>query len=215
MWIGIDVGGRRKGFHAAAIEADRVIGLEAFRGSGAVHQTARWAQSRRPTQIAIDSPADWAPEREPSRPCERDFARARICGIRFTPSESAAAARTDAYYEWIAHGLELWRELRARALPAIECFPTASWTQWYGPRGLRSRTRWTRDALGDLRRRGLAGCDEVGNQDKRDAVAAALTARQSEQEPMRCFGPLIVPYPGTSPMGSGGHAKESLPSNLG
>jgi len=202
-WIGIDVGGRRKGFHVAGVDGALRTELAAFAGPDAVARVAGWAEARQPSRIAIDSPATWALEGEGSRPCEREFARARICGIRFTPDERTAAARTDGYYEWIAYGLELWEEMGSRGLPLIECFPTASWTQWIGARDSRTRARWTRDGLNELDRQGTLRCEQVGNQDERDAVAAALTALQYEHQPMQKFGPLTVPYAGMTPIPDG------------
>ncbi len=49
----------------------------------------------------------------------------------------------------------------------------------------------------------MLGCDQVGKQDERDAVAAALTALQYQHQPMQPFGPLVVPNPGTNPLTGG------------
>lgn len=192
------MGGRGKGFHLAAVATDRSTDHAHVRHrSRAPELAARWVADREPRLVAVDSPAAWAPLGHSSRPCEREFARAGICGIRFTPSEEVAEARDDAYYEWIEHGLELWSELERRGLHVIECFPTASWTQWFGPRE-GSRAQWTRKALTTM---GVAtGLDvgEVRNQDQRDAVAAALTARQAGCRPdtVLHFGHLVAPCVG-------------------
>lgn len=199
-WIGIDVGARRKGFHAAVLDQDLEARAVEFRGADAVDSLITWVRSRRPAVVAVDAPADWAPPGHRSRPCETAFVRARISPLRFTPSEQTALARTDRYYEWIEHGVELWTRLRQAGIPTIECFPTASWRQWTGPRGSRTRGEWTRAALEDLVGRGLQPCEPASNQDRRDAVAAALTARQSSRQTMLTFGPLTVPPAGSDPL---------------
>jgi hypothetical protein len=208
-WVGIDVGGRRKGFHVAAVQQgngdvrahDIDVRFREFAGRSAVEDTIDWVAAQGPAGIAIDSPAAWAPADQRSRPEEVAFAGAGVCAIRFTPPASAAAERQDDYYGWIEHGLELWAGLaQVGGTEVIECFPTASWTQWFGSRGDRSRARWTREALAALADHGLRGTEQARNQDRRDALAAALTARQAQHEQMLRFGPLTVPPAGTMPL---------------
>lgn len=201
-WVGIDVGARRKGLHVAVLSDTSELGVELaeIRGADATRRAAERLAALAPDRVAVDAPAAWAPPGRASRPCEADFARAGICGIRFTPDAATALARTDGYYDWVVHGLELWHALRSHGLPLIECFPTASWTQWAGPRRRRSRAAWSREALADLARRGLGGGERATNQDRRDAVAAALTARQAGRVRMRTFGPLVVPPAGSDPL---------------
>lgn len=158
--------------------------------------------SHEPAIVALDAPASWAPPGRRSRPCEVTFARQGICRIRYAPDRATADARGDGYDAWIEHGLELWEALRERELEVVECFPTASWTQWAGPRAGQSRTAWTLQALADLAARGLEAVERATNQDRRDAVAAALTARQSTRHPMLVFGPLVVPHAGSDPLAS-------------
>jgi predicted nuclease with RNAse H fold len=189
VWAGVDVGGSRKGFHVALVDEDRRVTLGRAATVDACVAVV-WAA----TIVGIDAPAAWAAPGEGSRACERSFAAAGVCGIRPTPDEAAAAARTDRYYEWIERGLGLWRALRAEGVEAVECFPTASWTRWVGPRGRMGRGAWTRAGLAAL---GLEG-DRPRNQDERDAVAAAVTAWQCDRRPgsVERFGDLVVPRPG-------------------
>ena len=105
-----------------------------------------------------------------------------MCGIRFTPDLEQLSGNP--YYEWIRHGLELYEALAAAGLRAIECFPTASFTRWAGPRGDLSRAAWTRGALALALPHG---------QDGRDAVAAALTARSAAAGRVEFFGVIAVP----------------------
>jgi predicted nuclease with RNAse H fold len=188
-FAGIDVGGRRKGFHAAAVSADRRLIAGPRRIVGLAPAVA-WLEALRPAVVAIDSPMRCAPSGERSRPGERALAK-EVCGIRFTPEESRLA--DNPYYEWIRCGLDLYRALR-RAVDGwevIEVFPTASWTVWAEARGTRSRARWTRDALEAMGLEGLP--DRSLGQDDRDAIAAALTARFHARGETRQFDEIVVP----------------------
>jgi predicted nuclease with RNAse H fold len=185
-WAGVDVGAAAKGFHVALVDGRRLVGgPERCRSAReAVGLLATW----KPRLVAVDSPLRPAPDGERSRPCEREFARARICGLRFTPDR--LALRSSRYYAWILNGFALYRGLGAAGLTAIECFPTASWTRWYGPRGRARRREWSEAALRALP---LAGVPGRLDQDERDAIAAALTAREHDLHLTERFGDLVVP----------------------
>jgi predicted nuclease with RNAse H fold len=185
VWAGVDVGGRRKGFHVALVDSDRLRAGPAQLAT--VAETVRWLKWRSPRLVAVDSPCVPAPDGLRSRPEERELARS-ICRIRYTP-ESARLAR-NRYYEWIVRGLALYAALEEAGLPAIECFPTASFTRWAGPRGTRTRPAWTREALAQTK---LGGIPSPLGQDGRDAIAAALTARAHERGLTESFGPIVVP----------------------
>ena len=198
-WVGVDVGARRKGFHLAVLRADGRIALLRANGPDAVATAVDRIVAAAPGRVAIDAPAAWAPDGMRARPDEVAFRAAGVCGIRFTPDAATAARRTDTYYGWIEHGLALWAALRAHDLEVVECFPTASWTRWLGPRAGRTRATWTGagiDALyGPTAGSGVLHGDRPRNQDDRDAVAAALTARRADGDVTR-FGPLVVPPAG-------------------
>ncbi|MFA9430685.1 DUF429 domain-containing protein [Egicoccus sp. AB-alg2] len=198
-WVGIDVGGRRKGFHLAAVRGDGRVQLSHADGPDAVETAVGRTLEALPVRVAVDAPAAWAPDGVPARPDEVAFLAARVCAIRFTPDAATAAARTDGYYEWVEHGLQLWHGLREADLEVVECFPTASWTRWLGPREQRTRPAWTGAGIASLYAVGDGGVlfgDRPRNQDQRDALAAALTARQSAHPDTVRFGPLVVPPPG-------------------
>jgi predicted nuclease with RNAse H fold len=186
VWAGIDVGKRKKGFHCALVDEKPCLLTPVCRDSSGV---VEWLAKHRPRVVAIDSPRNLAPDGEPSRPCEREFIAAGICNIRYTPDRVTIKARQDDYYEWIEHGLELYEALTG-TWRVIECFPTASWTRWHGPRGTLTRAQWSRAALAG---RELAGVPARMNQDARDAIAAALTARAHDRGETEEFGDLVVP----------------------
>lgn len=183
-WLGIDVGGKRKGFDAAVVDER---GLCELVGRLNRDDVVTLAQVWTPQLVAIDSPQSWAPDGEITRIGERLLNRT-VCGIRWTPDRHAGA--TIGYYSWIREGLALYEALELHGIAAVEVFPTASWTRWIGPRGSASRASWTRRALASLE---LAGVPQRTNQDQRDAIAAAVTARQHMLGATEAFGEIIVP----------------------
>jgi predicted nuclease with RNAse H fold len=191
-WAGVDVGGRRKGFDVAVIDADSVVAV-ARRCANPV-AVLDFLTEHQPRLVAVDSPRCAAPAGTRSRAGERRLAR-EICGIRYTPSQDVLD-EGNPYYEWIVHGLELYHALERGSWNVIECFPTASWTRCFEERG-RSRTRaaWTRAGLVGT---GLVGIPEGTNLDVRDAIAAALTARLSYKKLTETFAEIEVPRSGVS-----------------
>src|SRR5262245_57581419 len=100
-WLGVDVGGPRKGFDVALIDDREVLEL---RGRLGTSDVVALVASARPAVVGIDSPCACAPDGETSRADERALARA-VCGIRWTPDRARVAAST--YYDWVVHGLQL------------------------------------------------------------------------------------------------------------
>lgn len=195
--VGIDVGGEKKGFHGCAIEGREVVaGPLRLR---TVAAAAEWVRGLRPTTVALDSPCEPAADGDSSRADERTFNAAKICHIRWTPERRKLRG---AYYAWIVHGLGLYEALAAEVpdAAAIEVFPTASWTEWIGRREGRRRAAWTSAGIERVGRSELDLADldrKIGkprlNQDDRDAVAAALTARWHEEGRTSAYGRIIVP----------------------
>jgi predicted nuclease with RNAse H fold len=186
VWAGVDVGGRRKGFHAAVVDGRRLLAapVNIKDAAGVVAWLGPWA----PALVAVDSPRGPAAPGRRSRPEERDFVAAGICGLRYTPD--ARTIRGQAHYEWVACGLALYRALGAAGYAAIECFPTAAWTRWHGARGDRPRGEWSAAALSARRLRAVPA---RLNQDGRDAIAAALTAFEHDHGRCDTFGAIVVP----------------------
>jgi predicted nuclease with RNAse H fold len=184
VWMGVDVGGRRKGFDVAVIDDRRVLALQ---GHLACQQVVDLVLENRPAVVAIDSPRSCAPSGQAARAGELHLARS-ICGIRWTPDERCVHA--NAYYAWIVEGLALFGALAACDAEVIEVFPTASWTRWHGPRGAQTRAAWTRQGLTAL---GLVGVPARTNQDQRDALAAAMTAREHSLALTETMGDIVVP----------------------
>jgi len=186
------VGGKRKGFDVAVIDDRRVLALQ---GRLTCQQVVELAMTHRPGVTAIDSPRSCAPPGQTARDGERQL-RSSICGIRWTPDESRV--RASAYYAWIIEGLALFDALAMRGVEVIEVFPTASWTRWHGKRGTRTRSAWTRQGLAAL---DLDGVPPRTNQDQRDAIAAAMTARQHTLAMTETMGDIVVPFSRWRPAG--------------
>jgi len=182
--MGVDVGGKRKGFDAALIDDGRLLRLE---GRLSCDELLELVRTCAPALVGIDSPRSCAPDGQHSRAGERQLARS-ICGIRFTPERSRV--ERDPYYAWVREGLALFDALSALGADVIEVFPTASWTRWQGMRGRQKRSAWTRRGLGEL---GLDGLPRRTNQDQRDAIAAALTARLHSRGATETMGEIVVP----------------------
>jgi predicted nuclease with RNAse H fold len=183
-WMGVDVGGKRKAFDVALVDDGRLIG---WRRRQSADQVVAWVESAKPTVVAVDSPRTCAPPGHTHRPEEKQL-RDAVCGIRWTPPD--AQLDGNRYYEWIVEGLHLYKALERLPVEVIECFPTASWTRWHGARRDRRRSAWTRRALAA---RDLRGVPSRTNQDLRDAIGAALTARDYERGRFERFGDIIVP----------------------
>jgi len=183
-WLGVDVGGKRKRFDVAVVDDRRLLALAGNLDRQAVIGVV---DAQRPAIVAIDSPRSCAPEGHTTRAGERQLARS-ICGIRWTPDERHV--RASAYYAWIAEGLALFDALAVLGIETIEVFPTASWTRWHGARGARSRSAWSREGLAAL---GLEDVPPRTNQDQRDAIAAAVTARQHGQGLTETMEEIVVP----------------------
>ena len=186
--MGIDVGGERKGFDVAVIDAD--LHLTDVGARLDVPAVVELIRSCSPLVVAIDSPRKAAPAGAHLRECERQL-NAAICGIRWTPD--SATINSASYYSWIRCGFNLYDAIQSAVeTDVIEVFPTASWTRWIGKR-LESRARWTREGPASLP---ISGLPVRHNQDLRDAVAAAVTAWQHSTGRSEKFGDIVVPVPG-------------------
>lgn len=201
-YAGVDVGGRRKGFDVAILDARGVLRCHGRRLPSA---RAVWDLIAHfsPAAIAIDSPRSAAPDGCRSREGERALSRAGICMIRWTP-DRRTIEEGGRYYEWIRCGLTLYDLLEERTnAPVIEVFPTASWTRWHGRREGERRSIWSSAALGQLR---IAEAPERTSQDLRDAIAAAGTAYQWAHCETEAFGEIVVPRGGRPRFGRPGAA---------
>lgn len=164
-WAGVDVGGRRKGFHLALVDAARFLRCQhALTAEEAVAILEGW----RPALIAVDSPRAPAVTGK-SRPEERCLAKA-LCRIRYTPTRGYRAQpilRVDS--RWMA---SLRRAGGAQPRPSRML--SHGVLDHVGRSRSGTRARWSQRVL---ERQALEDLPELLNQDFRDAIGAALTAR--------------------------------------
>lgn len=177
----MDVGGARKGFHLAMLRGSELhLEGDDLLSPRDVLKTidSMGIKSSQIGAIGIDSPQNWAPGQEKSRPCEREYRRLGLSGIYFTPNERHA--KGNAFYDWVRNGLGLYGLLEKEGIKkAIEVFPTGSWSRWCGSRKKNvSRAAWTKRGIETLvAEHSIDIHGKVTNQDKRDAIAAAVTAQ--------------------------------------
>src|SRR4051794_3720328 len=104
-WLGVDVGGTKKGFDAALVGDSELFVLAGGLSCGEV---LTLVSEKQPTVVAIDSPRSCAPDGSASRAGERCLNKA-VCKIRWTPD--AARVHAEDYYGWIVEGLQLYKAL--------------------------------------------------------------------------------------------------------
>ncbi len=104
---GVDVGGRRKGFHAACL--DEFNHVELFMHQDA-QSIAAWLCQSGASVIGVDAPCRWNVPGG-SRLAERELVR---LGFRcfFTPTRLRAEQNQTNFYEWIFCGQELFHCLK-------------------------------------------------------------------------------------------------------
>jgi len=112
-----------------------------------------------------------------------------VCSIHYTPDEQAVTDGGD-LYEWVRYGFEVRTALEAAGVACVEVFPTATATRVIGERGERPRARWTATAVAAL---GIKGLASNMNQDERDCVLAAYSAREHVAGRSDVYGTIVVP----------------------
>lgn len=131
-FVGVDVGGSKKGFHAVALSDGTFADTE----KGSLAEIVAWIARTNPAVVAIDAPCKWSKEGggRSSRRAERDLKLFETKISCFsTPTLKAAGARD--FYKWVVNGQALYASL-ARTHPlfvgehvnttmCIETFPQA------------------------------------------------------------------------------------------
>ncbi|MGA9857463.1 MAG: hypothetical protein WBQ18_06335 [Solirubrobacteraceae bacterium] len=128
VWLGVDVGGIRKGFDAALVDDRRLITLA---GELCRDDVVVLADRSGPLLVAIDSPRSCAPDGELTRAAERALNRA-VCGIRWTPDANRVASGD--YYAWVREGLT--ESLGGEIVVPAAAWPRAGLATRRGSRGV-------------------------------------------------------------------------------
>ncbi len=186
--VGIDVGGKDKGFHAVAMEDRRVLQVTEDRSPAAI---ADWCLERRASIVAVDAPCLWS-RHGSSRFAESELAKKGIHSF-YTPTRATAAKNQ--FYAWMLNGEKLFRCLessgyqlflggRRRNNVSIETFPNAITLAILGElpkEGSKVQTR----------RRAVRKCGiDASSLSNIDFVDAALCAAAAEAFALGDFDPI-------------------------
>jgi predicted nuclease with RNAse H fold len=186
--VGIDVGGKRKGFHAVALHGGQFV---LKRTDLDPTQIVAWSLQQEAKVIAVDAPCRWSLTGS-SRRAERCLA---IKGIRCfaTPMRTRAEARN--FYQWMLNGEILYEELAAHYTLfdgtrivgpiCIETFPHAIVCAMAERVVSSKRKAEVRRAA--LQRRGY-DTRNLPNIDFIDAALCAVTAEEFRKGCYQCYG---------------------------
>ncbi len=100
-----------KGFHAVAMQGNKVLEAKCFRGSSREQTTkdvVNWCVDHQAQAVAVDAPCGWSMDGG-SRPCERELQRLGISSF-YTPMKAKADGR--AFYDWVRNGEALFHALQ-------------------------------------------------------------------------------------------------------
>ena len=177
---GVDVGGRRKGFHAVTLNSAGAI--SGRRASCDPEEIVAWCAELGARLVAVDAPCAWSSDGR-SRPAEAALKKVPVQCFS-TPTREAALAHATDHFGWMLNGERLFQAL-APSFPltfaaavadpgSIETFPQAVACALAGAHVSAKRKRTVRRDL--LRRQGL-DLSLLTNIDFVDAALCALAAR--------------------------------------
>jgi predicted nuclease with RNAse H fold len=178
--VGIDVGGKRKGYHAVALTGGAYSSHLATKD---VQELSHWCRETvRARVIAIDAPCRWSNDGH-SRPAERELMKKGIWCFS-TPTKEKAVGHRSNHFGWMLRGEELFQALADRyplcgKLPAagqkccFETFPHAITWHLRGGNADASQKGIQRRAILEQAKLNLA---HLTNIDLVDAALCALAA---------------------------------------
>jgi len=102
--VGIDVGGRKKGFHVVALCSGSYQGHYSSRDAVEIFD---WCQSLKACAVGVDAPCRWSSAGR-SRFVERELL-GRGIGCFSTPTKARALEHGGNYFGWIFCGMEIYR----------------------------------------------------------------------------------------------------------
>jgi predicted nuclease with RNAse H fold len=185
--VGIDVGGKTKGFHAVALHD----GVFETLTSAEPDEIVGWCLKQNITIIAVDAPCGWS-QSGASRLAERELAGKRIHCFS-TPTRTLADEKS--FYDWVFNGEKLYQRLfshyplfngeRGKLPVCFETFPHAVVCALSGRVVPSRRKAFTRRKVLQA-----WGCDDrpLSNIDFVDAALCAVAAEEFRHGRMRLFG---------------------------
>lgn len=190
--VGVDVGGKKKGFHAVALRGGTY--WQKYQGANSAASLAEWCVGIKASAVGVDAPCGWSKTGR-ARAAERELMAEGIWCFS-TPTLEAARAHPKDYFRWMILGAELFDFLSAKyrlfddqkrlnELVCFETFPHAVTCAMQGKKTSAKRKRVERREL--LR---LAGVDtaELTNIDLVDAALCALTAHALLADNYKTYG---------------------------
>ena len=175
--VGVDVGGKRKGFHAVALTGGQYAGRYT---TADVDELVAWCREVDAATIAVDAPCGWSSDGR-ARPAERRLMEQGIWCFS-TPLRQRAIEHPKDHYGWMLRGEALFQELKSThplGLPApgqkccFETFPHAVAWHLTGGKANASRKRSERRALLSA---AAVDLTQLTNIDLVDAAICAVTA---------------------------------------
>ena len=207
--VGIDVGGRRKGFHAVSLCGGQYHNR--FQSIDAAEIITWCCHQEQAQVIAVDAPCRWSTDGR-ARPAERELMREGIWCFS-SPTRQMAMNHPRNHYGWMLNGEALFQELEkthplCRAVPrangqpqCFETFPHAIACALSAGIVSAKNKRTVRRAL--LEKAGIVS-PSLSNIDFIDAALCALTAHSAASgKPCKSYGEpttglIIVPdHPST------------------
>lgn len=126
--VGIDVGGKRKGFHAVVLSEGKFLDQKADQDPNVIFE---WCIERNASVIGVDAPCLWS-KGGSSRAAERELGQMGI-HCYATPTRKRAGKKT--FYNWVFNGETLYGRLKEKyalfdgtlreGLVCFETFPHA------------------------------------------------------------------------------------------
>lgn len=106
--VGVDVGGKRKGFHAVALRGNSIIGVKADSKASLIVEWCKYIQA---VAVGVDAPCQWSLTGR-ARYAERALMNAGIWCFA-TPTREIAKTHPKNNYGWMLAGAELFSSLKA------------------------------------------------------------------------------------------------------
>jgi predicted nuclease with RNAse H fold len=190
--VGVDVGAKAKGFHAAALLDGQLIGKLATCDP---EKIVEWCRSHKASAVGIDAPCQWSLNGG-ARPCERELARH---GIAAFATPSITEGRHNLFYQWMVNGADLFHLLAphyrlydagrlAQRPVCFETFPHAIACTLAGRRLSAKQKRTDRRRV--LVESGIAA-DQLETIDEIDAALCALTAQHFLGGRFKAYGDTV------------------------
>lgn len=105
--VGVDVGGKRKGFHAVALRDNNIIGMKTDCNASTI---VAWCQEIQAVAVGVDAPCQWSLTGR-ARPAERTLMEDGIWCFA-TPTLKMAKTHPKNNYGWMREGADLYRLLK-------------------------------------------------------------------------------------------------------